>query len=256
MNLLCVGAAYGVMTAVFQWGWGAELLGIDHAVPVSSWLPILMFTILFGLSMDYEVFLLSRIREDYDRTGDPRGSVVRGLASTSRRDHPRRGDHGDGVPRLRHRDRRVVKMLGVGMGVAILLDATVVRMVLVPATMACSASATGGCRAGSTGCCPRPGRGRRPRAGPRRRLRPTASPSSPGVGDPSDEVAVPLVAQPLRGQRDLPLVHQPQRVIGVPGRRLGLPGGRPPAPGRRPPGPIALPEPAQAECPAYGASRS
>ena len=72
------------MVAVFQWGWGTELLGIDHAVPVSSWVPILMFTILFGLSMDYEVFLLSRVREDYERTGDPRGSVVRGLAATGK----------------------------------------------------------------------------------------------------------------------------------------------------------------------------
>ena len=105
MNLLSVGAAYGVVTAVFQWGWGLELLGIDHRVPVSSWLPILMFAILFGLSMDYEVFLLSRIREDYDRTGDARGSVARGLAATSRRHHRGRGDHGDGVLRLRHRDR-------------------------------------------------------------------------------------------------------------------------------------------------------
>ena len=64
MNLLSIAAAYGVMVAVFQWGWGTELLGLDHAVPVSSWVPMLMFTILFGLSMDYEVFLLSRIRED------------------------------------------------------------------------------------------------------------------------------------------------------------------------------------------------
>ena len=71
MNLLSIGAAYGVMVAVFQWGWGTELLGLDHAVPVSSWVPILMFAILFGLSMDYEVFLLSRIREDCERTGDP-----------------------------------------------------------------------------------------------------------------------------------------------------------------------------------------
>ena len=74
MNLLSVAAAYGIVTAVFQWGWGLDLLGVDHALPMSSWLPILMFAILFGLSMDYEVFLLSRIREDYDRTGDARGA--------------------------------------------------------------------------------------------------------------------------------------------------------------------------------------
>ncbi len=82
MNLLSVAAAYGVVTAVFQWGWGLELLGVDHTRPVSTWLPILMFAILFGLSMDYEVFLLSRVREDYERTGDPQGSVARGLAAT------------------------------------------------------------------------------------------------------------------------------------------------------------------------------
>ena len=135
MNLLSVGAAYGVVTAVFQWGWGLDLLGIDHAMPMSSWLPILMFAILFGLSMDYEVFLLSRIREDYDRTGDARGSVARGLAATS------------GVISAAAaimvlvflgfvtESGALIKMLGFGLGVAILLDATVVRLVLVPATM-------------------------------------------------------------------------------------------------------------------------
>jgi putative drug exporter of the RND superfamily len=135
MNLLSVGAAYGVVTAVFQWGWGLDLLGVDHALPMSSWLPILMFAILFGLSMDYEVFLLSRIREDYDHTGDARGSVARGLAATS------------GVISAAAaimvlvflgfvtESGALIKMLGFGLGVAIFLDATVVRLVLVPATM-------------------------------------------------------------------------------------------------------------------------
>jgi RND superfamily putative drug exporter len=135
MNLLSVGAAYGVVTAVFQWGWGLDLLGVDHALPMSSWMPILMFAILFGLSMDYEVFLLARIREDYDRTGDARGSVARGLAATS------------GVITAAAAIMvlvflgfvteigTLIKMLGFGLGVAILLDATVVRLVLVPATM-------------------------------------------------------------------------------------------------------------------------
>ena len=135
MNLLSVGAAYGVVTATFQWGWGLELLGVDHTLPMSSWMPILMFAILFGLSMDYEVFLLARIREDYDRTGDARGSVARGLAATS------------GVITAAAaimvlvffgfvtETGTLVKMLGFGLGVAILLDATVVRLVLVPATM-------------------------------------------------------------------------------------------------------------------------
>jgi len=135
MNLLSVAAAYGVMVAAFQWGWGAELLGLPQAVPISSWVPILMFTILFGLSMDYQVFLLSRIREDYLATGDPRGSVVRGLAGTGRVITCAAaimiavfiGFGLDADP--------VVKMMGVGMAVAVLIDATVVRMVLVPATM-------------------------------------------------------------------------------------------------------------------------
>src|SRR5690606_26522025 len=70
MNLLSIGAAYGIVVGVFQWGWGAGLLGIGNQGPIESFLPMMMFAILFGLSMDYEVFLLSRIKEEYDRTGD------------------------------------------------------------------------------------------------------------------------------------------------------------------------------------------
>ncbi len=135
MNLLSVGAAYGVLTAVFQWGWGLEMLGIDHSRPVSSWLPILMFTILFGLSMDYEVFLLSRVKEDYDRTRDPHGSVARGLASTSRVITAAAAIMVMVFFGFVTEMDALIRMLGFGMGVAILLDATVVRMVLVPATM-------------------------------------------------------------------------------------------------------------------------
>ncbi|MDV3222227.1 MMPL family transporter [Intrasporangium sp.] len=135
MNLLSIGAAYGVMVAVFQWGWGTELLGLDHAMPVSSWIPILLFAILFGLSMDYEVFLLSRIREDWERTGDPHGSVVRGLSSTGRVISSAAAIMVAVFLGFATEVDVVVKMLGVGMAVAILLDATVVRMVLVPATM-------------------------------------------------------------------------------------------------------------------------
>ena len=135
MNLLSVGAAYGVLTAVFQWGWGVELLGIDHTMPVSTWLPILMFTILFGLSMDYEVFLLSRVREDYERTGDPHGSVARGLASTSGVISAAAGIMVLVFLGFVTEAGTIVKMLGFGMAVAIFLDATLVRMVLVPASM-------------------------------------------------------------------------------------------------------------------------
>ena len=135
MNLLSIGAAYGVVTAVFQWGWGTELLGVDHAVPVSSWMPILMFTILFGLSMDYEVFLLSRIKEDYEATGDPHGSVVRGLAATGKVISCAAAIMVAVFLGFATEVDVLLKMLGVGMASAILLDATVVRMVLVPATM-------------------------------------------------------------------------------------------------------------------------
>jgi RND superfamily putative drug exporter len=136
MNLLSIGASYGVLTAAFQWGWATDLLGLDHALPISSWVPILMFAILFGLSMDYEVFLLSRIREDWLRTGDARGSVERGLASTGRVISSAAAIMVVVFLGFASESVVVVKMLGFGMAVAIVLDATVVRMVLVPATMA------------------------------------------------------------------------------------------------------------------------
>jgi RND superfamily putative drug exporter len=136
MNLLSIGAAYGVMTAAFQWGWLTGLLGLDHAMPVSSWVPMLMFAILFGLSMDYEVFLLSRIREDWLATGEARASVVRGLSATGRVISAAAAIMIAVFLGFASETDVVVKMLGVGMAVAILLDATVVRLVLVPATMA------------------------------------------------------------------------------------------------------------------------
>ncbi|MGW4696162.1 MMPL family transporter [Kitasatospora cineracea] len=135
MNLLSVAAAYGVMTAVFQHDASARLLGLPHAVPVSSWVPILMFTVLFGLSMDYEVFLLSRVREDWLATGDARGSVVRGLSSTGRVISSAAAIMVAVFTGFAIDPDITVKMIGVGMAAAVLVDATVVRMVLVPATM-------------------------------------------------------------------------------------------------------------------------
>ncbi len=135
MNLLSIGAAYGVLVMVFQWGWGAGLIGLETTVPVIPFIPIFMFAILFGLSMDYEVFLLSRVREHYLRTGDNDASVIHGLATTARvitsaalimillflgfvvSDDPS------------------TKMFGLGLATAIAVDASIVRMVLVPATM-------------------------------------------------------------------------------------------------------------------------
>ncbi|WP_084152267.1 MMPL family transporter [Nocardioides halotolerans] len=136
MNLLSIGGAYGVLVAVFQWGWGAELLGLEGPTPITSIIVVIMFPILFGLSMDYEVFLLSRIREEYDRTGDNAESVARGLAGTGRVVTSAAlimiavflSFVASPVPSL--------KMLGLGLAVAIAIDATLVRMVLVPAAMA------------------------------------------------------------------------------------------------------------------------
>uniref|UniRef100_UPI0025CD08AD MMPL family transporter n=1 Tax=Nocardioides sp. TaxID=35761 RepID=UPI0025CD08AD len=136
MNLLSISAAYGVLVAVFQWGWGAELLGLEGPTPITSLIVVIMFPILFGLSMDYEVFLLSRIKEEYDATGDNTESVARGLAGTGRIVTSAAlimvavflSFVASPVPSL--------KMLGLGLAVAVAVDATVVRMVLVPATMA------------------------------------------------------------------------------------------------------------------------
>jgi len=136
MNLLSIGAAYGVLVAVFQWGWGARLLGLEGPTPITSIIVVIMFPILFGLSMDYEVFLLSRIREEYAATGDNTESVARGLAGTGRVVTSAAlimvavflSFVASPVPSL--------KMLGLGLATAILIDATVVRMMLVPATMA------------------------------------------------------------------------------------------------------------------------
>ncbi len=135
MNLLSISAAYGAVTAVFQWGWGAELLGLPHAVPVSSFLPVLMFALLFGLSMDYEVFLLSRIREHWITTGDAKGAVIAGLSSTARVITSAALIMVTVFAGFSLDPSVVVKMVGVGMATAIAVDATIVRLVLVPAVM-------------------------------------------------------------------------------------------------------------------------
>ncbi len=135
MNLLSISAAYGVMTAVFQWGWGAQLMGLEQPMPVSAWMPILIFAILFGLSMDYEVFLLSRIREHWLDSGDASESVVRGLSDTGRVISAAAAIMVAVFLGFATEIDVIVKQLGLGMAVAVLLDATLVRMVLVPATM-------------------------------------------------------------------------------------------------------------------------
>ena len=135
MNLLSVGAAYGVIVAVFQWGWGLSLIGIDRAGPVESWAPMMLFAIVFGLSMDYEVFLLSRMKEEYDRTGDNATAVADGLAVTARVITAAAIIMVCVFGAFVLGDERSIKLFGLGMAVAVFVDATVVRMVLVPATM-------------------------------------------------------------------------------------------------------------------------
>jgi RND superfamily putative drug exporter len=135
MNLLSIGAAYGVVVAVFQWGWQKGLVGLDETVPIVAFVPMMMFAILFGLSMDYEVFLLSRIREDYQRTGDNLASVVHGLANTGRVISSAALIMISVFLAFVPDPEPTVKMLGLGLAVAVLVDATIVRLVLVPATM-------------------------------------------------------------------------------------------------------------------------
>ncbi len=135
MNLLSVGAAYGVIVAVFQWGWGLGLLGIDRTGPIESWAPMMLFAIVFGLSMDYEVFLLSRMKEEFDRTGDNATAVADGLAVTARVITAAAIIMVCVFSAFVLGDERSIKLFGLGLAVAVLVDATVVRMVLVPATM-------------------------------------------------------------------------------------------------------------------------
>jgi RND superfamily putative drug exporter len=135
MNLLSIGAAYGVVVAVFQWGWGKDLIGLEHTVPINPFAPLLMFAILFGLSMDYEVFLLSRVREAYVATGDSHSSVVDGLSSTARVISSAALIMISVFGAFILDPDPTVKLFGIGLSAAVFLDATLVRMVLVPATM-------------------------------------------------------------------------------------------------------------------------
>ncbi|MGZ4755256.1 MAG: MMPL family transporter, partial [Acidimicrobiia bacterium] len=135
MNLLSIAAAYGVIVAVFQWGWGNRLIGLDHTMPINPVAPLMMFAILFGLSMDYEVFLLSRVREEWLRTGDARTSVPTGLAATARVITSAALIMICVFLSFVLVDEPTVKMRGLGLATAVFVDATIIRMVLVPATM-------------------------------------------------------------------------------------------------------------------------
>jgi putative drug exporter of the RND superfamily len=135
MNLLSVGAAYGVMTLVAKGGTVGELIGIDHEVPIAPFMPVMMFAILFGLSMDYEVFLVSRIREEYLKHGDTRRAVADGLAKTARVITAAAAIMVVVFLAFLAAPDTFLKLFGIGLATAIFLDATVVRMVLVPAVM-------------------------------------------------------------------------------------------------------------------------
>jgi putative drug exporter of the RND superfamily len=135
MNLLSVSAAYGVMTLVAKGGAVGELIGIDHEVPVAPFMPVMMFAILFGLSMDYEVFLISRIREEYLKDGDTRRAVADGLARTARVITAAAAIMVVVFLAFLAAPDVFLKLFGIGLASAIFLDATVVRMVLVPAVM-------------------------------------------------------------------------------------------------------------------------
>ena len=136
LNLLSIGAAYGVVVAVFQWGWGRSLIGLDEAVPIASFVPMMMFAILFGLSMDYEVFILSRIREEYQRGHSNIDSVVEGLGATAKVITAAALIMISVFLGFVISPDPTVKMMGVGLATAVAVDATIVRMILVPSTMA------------------------------------------------------------------------------------------------------------------------
>ncbi|MCP3911191.1 MAG: MMPL family transporter [Actinomycetia bacterium] len=134
MNMLSIGAAYGIVVAVFQWGWGGAVFGIEGA-PIEPFIPMMLFAIVFGLSMDYEVFLLSRVKEEYERTGDPVNSVADGLASTAQVITAAAAIMIVVFGSFVFEDNRIVKLFGLGLSTAVFIDASLVRMLLVPSTM-------------------------------------------------------------------------------------------------------------------------
>ncbi|SDO21341.1 putative drug exporter of the RND superfamily [Streptomyces sp. cf386] len=135
LNVLSIAASYGVVVAVFQWGWGGPALGVHGKVPIESYVPMMMFAIIFGLSMDYEIFLLSRVHEAWLRTGDAKGAVAHALEITARVITCAALIMVSVFAAFIISDNIVVKMLGLGLAVSVLIDATVVRLLMVPAVM-------------------------------------------------------------------------------------------------------------------------
>jgi RND superfamily putative drug exporter len=135
LNLVSISAAYGVVVAVFQWGWGRSVLGVSENVPIESYVPVFMFAIVFGLSMDYEIFLVSRVKEHWDRTGDAKEAVEASLAAVGRVVASAALIMGSVFVAFVGSTSVEVKMIAVGLAAAVILDAFVVRMVLVPSIM-------------------------------------------------------------------------------------------------------------------------
>jgi uncharacterized membrane protein YdfJ with MMPL/SSD domain len=135
LNLLSVGAAYGVLVAVFQWGWGAGLLGFQSNSGIVQWLPIFMFVILFGLSMDYQVFIVSRIREAYDRGMKTADAVEHGITTTAGVVSSAALVMAGAFAVFALMPILDMKETGLGLAAAVLIDATIVRGILLPATM-------------------------------------------------------------------------------------------------------------------------
>jgi putative drug exporter of the RND superfamily len=135
MNLLSIGAAFGLIVAVFQWGWGASLIGVDSTGPIISFFPIFLFAIIFGLSMDYEVFLMSRIHEEWEREHDATEAVTRGLALTGRVITAAAAIMVTVFASFMIGDDRIIKLFGLGLAAAVFIDAVIIRSVLVPALM-------------------------------------------------------------------------------------------------------------------------
>jgi RND superfamily putative drug exporter len=135
MNLLSAGAAFGLVTAIFEKGWGASLLGIDKTGPIEAFVPVMMFAILFGLSMDYEVFLVSRIYEEWHRRRDNREAVTHGLAATGRTITAAAAIMVLVFGAFILGGQRIIELFGVGLASAVLLDAVIVRSALVPGIM-------------------------------------------------------------------------------------------------------------------------
>ncbi|HEY3833379.1 MAG TPA: MMPL family transporter [Acidimicrobiia bacterium] len=133
--LLSIGASLGIVVAAFQWGWGDHIIGVDSTVPIVSFVPLMMFGILFGLSMDYEVFILSRVREHYVRKGDAHRAVLDGLAGSARVITAAALIMISVFAAFVLGDDVVIKMFGIGLAAAVLIDATLVRMIIVPSVM-------------------------------------------------------------------------------------------------------------------------